>query len=153
MMDSFSLFIGDVLRYMACRDQIQDRVETRLRELCEQQDDDLWLVGHSLGGVIGFEFCQRTERNVARLITVGSQVGVLAEMGALQLAPTTGKFAKPDRIGTWLNLYDPNDMLSFLAAPVFGDVRDIQVKTGAPFPLSHSEYWARAEVYAALTSV
>ena len=83
-------------------------------------------MGHSLGGVIAYEYCQLGNHKVDRLVTVGSQVGLLAEMGAID-APSggNGKFAMPARTTTWLNLYDPSDVLSFLAAPVFAGVVDM----------------------------
>jgi hypothetical protein len=74
-------------------------------------------------------------------------------MGALRLEPTLAKFTRPENVESWLNLWDPDDILSFLAAPVFGGVRDVEIDTGAPFPFSHSEYWTCPKVYETLADV
>ena len=82
-------------------------------------------------------------------MTVGSQVGLLGEWGALKSQPTPGqeKLETPSSIVDWLNIYDPDDLLSFFAEPIFNRVLDIPVTTGVPFPISHSEYWNLPLVY------
>jgi hypothetical protein len=153
IMAAQSLFIGDVVVYMTDRDDIQASVTEQIDEICaEYGNDHLWLVGHSLGGVVAFEYCMAGHRDVERLVTVGSQVGVLAELGALQLTdpPPGKKYPAPPRTQRWRNVYDLDDMLSFKAEPVFEGVTDHAVDTGAPFPLSHSEYWASDKAYGAI---
>jgi hypothetical protein len=154
LMRAQSLFMGDVLTYLSHRDAIQAHVEAEVDRACEAcGEDELWLVGHSLGGIIAFEYCQAGHRDVAKLATVGSQVGLLAELGVLRLdgVGVSKKHAPPQRTAVWRNVYDPDDMLSFLAAPIFSGVQDIAVDTGAPFPLSHSEYWNCQAAYAAVS--
>ena len=63
-----------------------------------------------------------------------------------------GKLALPPELRSWHNLYDPDDALSFLAAPVFNTVKDIELDTRAPFPVSHSEYWNLPDTYQKLAA-
>jgi hypothetical protein len=86
---------------------------------------------------------------VDRLVTVGSQVGLFGELTSLKWAQaqSDGKLVTPASVKHWVNIYDPDDMLSFLADPVFDRVTDSAVRTGAPFPASHSEYWYVTETY------
>jgi hypothetical protein len=148
-----SLFIGDVVVYMTNRDAIQASVAEQINAICKQHGEEhLWLVGHSLGGIVAFEYCMAEHRDVERLVTVGSQVGVLAELGALKLTerPPGTKYGAPPRTQAWRNVYDLDDMLSFKAEPIFESVTDHAVDTGAPFPLSHSEYWSSDKAYGAI---
>jgi hypothetical protein len=86
---------------------------------------------------------------------VGSQVGFFGELGVLPVTmpAAAGKLEAPARVGTWRNLYDPDDALGFLAAPIFSRVSDIELDTRAPFPAAHSEYWNLPDTYAKLTAV
>jgi pimeloyl-ACP methyl ester carboxylesterase len=152
MMESMSLFIGDVLVYMSKRTDIMKKVEAAVASAMQNSNTPLWLVGHSLGGIICFDYCCETSRDVERLVTVGSQVGLFGELGALNvtLENNQKKFETPAKVKQWLNVYDPNDMLSFMANPVFTRVTDKEFDTQAPFPVSHSEYWNRSELYPVL---
>jgi hypothetical protein len=50
----------------------------------------------------------------------------------------------------WLNIYNPQDFLSFCAARVFPGVAGIddqEVDPQVPFPESHSAYWYHPGVY------
>jgi len=153
IMKKWSLFIGDVLVYLARRELVLQKFESVVAEVVKSDRSPLWLVGHSLGGIICYDYCSQTVRNVERLVTVGSQVGLFGELGSLRspVVLDEGKIPVPDRIGSWINIYDPDDMLSFRAEPVFTKVVDIVVDTTAPFPISHSEYWNRPEVYEKMT--
>ncbi len=147
-MQAMSMFIGDVLVYLAKREDVLDQLDHQVASLAG--GEPLWLVGHSLGGVICYDYGTVCSREIERLVTVGSQVGLLGEFGALNKTQPdlTGRLLHtPDKIGTWLNIYDPDDMLSFLTKPMFDRVVDIEVDTGAPFPVSHGAYWFRPEVY------
>jgi hypothetical protein len=147
IMKGMSLFVGDVLAWFQNREAILDRLDEAVQPAAA--DGPLVLVGHSLGGIIAFEYCVRANREVRLLATVGSQVGLFGELGVLAGRDDTapGKSSPPESLGAWRNLWDPDDALSFLAAPIFTDVSDIEVDTRAPFPASHSEYWNRPDVY------
>jgi pimeloyl-ACP methyl ester carboxylesterase len=140
---------------------ILQRLEDTVVNATADRRDPLWLVGHSLGGVICLDYATDTTRRVDRLVTVGSQPGLLGEWGVLRLngqahgdREETSKLPLPPSLesGRWLNVYDQNDVLSFLAEPVFTGVVDIPVDTHAPFPVAHSAYWNCAEVYSRLVS-
>jgi hypothetical protein len=145
-----SVFVGDVLAYLARRETVQARVAEAVAS--RRVDGPLWLVGHSLGGVIAFDYCRRVDHEIGRLVTVGSQVGLFGELAVFDdvARDADGRLRGPERINVWRNLYDPDDFLSFLAAPVFTGVVDVAVDTRAPFPISHSEYWNQPCTYASL---
>ncbi|MFI5908007.1 hypothetical protein [Dactylosporangium sp. NPDC051541] len=142
VMPGLSLFLGDVFAWFHRRDEILDKIDAAV--LAADAGGPLVLVGHSLGGVILFDYCARAGRDVALLATVGSQVGLFGEMGVTAAATT------PARIGRWINYYDPDDALSFLAGPVFDRVVDEAMPTNAPFPVAHGEYWNLPRMYTAL---
>jgi hypothetical protein len=154
LMESLSIFLGDVFVYLAQRAAILQRLEDTVAAAIQADPGPLWLVGHSLGGIICYDYCAGTNRAVERLVTVGSQVGLFGELGALSdgAGAAGAKLATPAVVGRWLNIFDQDDMLSFLAEPVFTRVTDREVKTGAPFPVSHGEYWNRSEVYTICTA-
>jgi hypothetical protein len=152
IMKSLAVFIGDILAYFAQRDMILRELDHKVVDIVGTSNDPLWLIGHSLGGIICFDYCCRTSRTIERLVTVGSQVGLLGELEILKSNSGAPILEKPKHVKNWLNIYDPNDFLSFLANPIFSEVTDIEINTQAPFPLSHSEYWKRLEVYNALTT-
>ena len=156
------------------------------------------LFAHSLGGIASFEMLVEHAslpegerpwniKDLALLITVGSQSSFLYELDALKIlrreatapaaavaeeegeapdqpapaaageapdqpAPAVaGEAAASDGSSSsplspdfpaWLNLYDPSDLLSFLAPPVFpGRVSDEEINSRQPFPESHGAYW------------
>ncbi|MFF7334967.1 hypothetical protein [Streptomyces sp. NPDC008150] len=130
---------GDILRYQvhgaALRDQIADAV-------ARAPGGAVTLLGHSLGGVACLEtMVEHGPGKVDQLITVGSQGPYLHEIDALATLPFGRKL--PDAFpARWLNVYDPNDFLSYAAEGVFTDrVQDLRVEGGEPFLESHSAYW------------
>src|SRR5947207_3892796 len=84
IMKSLAVFIGDILAYFAKRDMILEDLEHKVAETVGTDNNPLWLIGHSLGGIICFDYCCQTSRTVERLVTVGSQVGLLGELGILK---------------------------------------------------------------------
>lgn len=152
VMPEMSLFLGDVLSWFRNREAILSRVHEAVE--AAGADGPLVLVGHSLGGVIAFEYCATARRDIDLLATVGSQVGWFGEMGVLGSSTrfSYGKLVLPPKLRSWRNLYDPDDALSFLAAPVFNTVTDIELDTRAPFPVSHSEYWNLSDTYQKLAA-
>jgi hypothetical protein len=52
-----------------------------------------------------------------------------------------------------LNIYDPDDLLSYVGAPLFpGQVEDVEVSNRQPFPQSHIAYWANPKARDAIVS-
>jgi hypothetical protein len=149
IMDSIAIFVGDILAYTAKREEIQKVLDMTVAQAVANSSTPLWMIGHSLGGILCFDYCLTANRKVERLITVGSQVGLFAELGAFPTltANAQGKLQTPASVTTWINMYDPDDILSFLAAPVMTNAIDIEYDTDSPFPISHSEYWNQQKVY------
>lgn len=146
--------LSDILLYQANGDAIRTFVRARIREL----SGPVALLAHSLGGIIAFDLlaADRTAdlTQVRLLITVGSQVPLLYELGALPSgvvypAALPAHFSAP-----WVNVYDRRDLLSFTGGELFGDrCRDLRVNTRAPFPTAHSAYWAVKDLYRQLAGV
>ena len=140
--------IGDILRYLARPVPIQDHLR---RAIESTPGDDVYLLGHSLGGIVCVDLLATTALpRVKGLITVGSQAPYLHEIGALHgLEPGTTDL--PAHFPDWLNLYDPYDFLSYVAEPVFArGVKDCRIESGQPFPYSHSAYWGMADTWTAI---
>jgi pimeloyl-ACP methyl ester carboxylesterase len=150
-------FIGDGFVYLTDRERYLEGlhatvVAARLEAQAKGGQEPLWLVGHSLGGILAFDFCCRYPQvTVDRLATVGSQVGLMAEADLLwqphEEAWQQGRRPVPGNVRYWINIYDQNDMLSFRAAPVFDRVDEQERGTGAPFPDAHGAYWDNGAVY------
>ncbi|WP_159054756.1 hypothetical protein [Streptomyces dysideae] len=143
-------FLGDILRYQARGQALRDH----LHRAITADDGPTVLIGHSLGGVALVDLlaqsaaCGAPVRGPLLLVTVGSQAPFLHELGAL--AGLDPDDSLPDGFPRWLNVYDRQDMLAFLAEPVFpGDARvtDHEVSSRQPFPLCHSAYWKTGGVY------
>lgn len=147
VMAALAIAIGDVLVHANHSQRILQRVHDVVVAI--PADEPLTIVGHSLGGIIAFEYCRITDRPIQMLVTVGSQVGLFGELGVFDclVDEKTSKLLPAIRTRRWLNLYDTDDILSFLVAPVFTGAVDREVNTRAPFPPAHSEYWNCAETY------
>ena len=111
----------------------------------------MYVLAHSLGGIACVDLLgSKSLPRIKGLVPVGSPAPYLHEIGALWgLAPGTTEL--PSHFPPWLNLYDPYDFLSYVAAPVFRrGVRDVRLKSGQPFPYSHSAYWTNAQTWNAV---
>ncbi|MEV0174722.1 hypothetical protein AB0I00_26825 [Streptomyces sp. NPDC050803] len=143
-------FLGDILRYQARGEALRER----LLDSITAAPGPTVLIGHSLGGVALFDLLAlsavqgRPVEPARLLVTVGSQAPYLYELGALGgLAPGE---SLPETFPRWLNIYDRQDLLAFLARPVFPDdprVTDHEVSSRQPFMPCHSAYWKLDSVY------
>ena len=135
---------GDVLLYQTRGEEIRRYIADRIVEAGEP----VYLLAHSLGGIACVDLIiMNRPANVRGLITVGSQSPLLYELDCLtSLRPPAGL---PEGFPRWLNIYDPRDFLSYMAQPVFDPLitRDIEVRSGQPFPQSHSAYWQQEAVW------
>jgi hypothetical protein len=138
---------GDILRYQARGAPIREYIRKRI----DETPGDVYLLAHSLGGIACVDLLAAAPLDrVKGLITVGSQASYLHEIGALY-GVEPGTPTVPDYFPRWLNLYDPYDFLSYVAAPVFGErAQDVRIESGQPFPQSHSAYWTNAATWAAI---
>lgn len=140
---------GDVLRYQARGQRIREFIARSIANC----PDEVTIVAHSLGGIACVDLLAiQHVPQVKQLITVGSQAPLLYELGALASLEASQPLPNhfPNR---WVNVYDRHDVLSYLAAPVFGThsadraVIDMAVESGQPFPEAHSAYWGTPDFW------
>lgn len=142
--------LGDILRYQARGGPLREFLWQRITV----SPEPTVLLGHSLGGVALVDLlalrCARGEHlaGVRLVVTVGSQAPYLHELGASIGLEPGGSL--PEGFPDWLNIYDQQDLLAYLAEPVFPDhprVTDHEVSSRQPFPTCHSAYWKLPGVY------
>jgi hypothetical protein len=155
IMDDTYPFAGDILLYQAKGQQIRDFIRDQVEN--GQVEPPVVLMAHSLGGIACVDLLieQDLSEKVTCLITVGSQAPFFYEIGALQqLAygePLPEHFPKK-----WLNIYDLRDFLSYVGdrPGLFpGEMTDVQVDNGQPFPEAHGAYWANEQTWDAIEKV
>lgn len=146
--------VGDLLKYQCHGHEIRQAIRHEILAL----EPPVLLLGHSLGGIASFETITSdlTEHDgamaskVKLLATIGSQIGFFYEcdaLASLRLSNPESPTHLPNGFPNWLNIYDPSDLLSFLAEPLFQGVKDKMVASGQPFPVSHSTYFGLPEVW------
>ncbi|KJY21514.1 MULTISPECIES: hypothetical protein [Streptomyces] len=142
--------LGDILRYQARGHDLREFLHARIAAA----PGPTVLIGHSLGGIALVDLlalaAARGEAvpGTELLVTVGSQAPFLYELGALTALEPGAKL--PYGFPRWLNVYDRQDVLSYLAGPVFpGDPRitDHEIGSRQPFPACHSAYWKQDSLY------
>ena len=160
------LFFGDIFEYIK-RGQgpdgtIKNRVRDQLKEMAQLNRDDgepLVVISHSFGGEVVYDLLTSGELKnmpIDLWVTVGSQVGLFAEMAIFdtspQEKPESGNLAKPAGVEQWINIYDTVDVFSFLCEPVFGEaaVTDIKLGTGT-VKTSHGAYFTNPRFYEIIT--
>jgi hypothetical protein len=139
---------GDTLRFLANGDGVRTFVKRAISDASEP----VYLLAHSLGGIICVDLLAREPvKQVAGLLTVGSQAPFLYEIGALPSLIYPNPL--PTHFPSWVNIYDRRDILSYVGAKLFnGRVTDVEVDNGQPFPQSHSAYWSNPAVWAAIAA-
>ncbi|MFE5673876.1 hypothetical protein ACFQ7B_07090 [Streptomyces erythrochromogenes] len=142
--------LGDILRYQARGHDLREFLHARITAA----PGPTVLIGHSLGGIALVDLlalaAARGEAvpGTELLVTVGSQAPFLHELGALAALEPGAKL--PYGFPRWLNVYDRQDVLSYLAGPAFpGDPRitDHEIGSRQPFPACHSAYWKQDALY------
>lgn len=139
--------VGDILFYQQRGEVIRSYVAEQMAGL----EGPVVAVGHSLGGIVLVDLLSGPEApQVDLLVTAGSQSPLFYAIDSLaHLRP--GGSGEPFR--PWLNIYNPNDILSFRATGVFdgqADIWDVGTDPGVPFPESHSAYWHDDHTYQAI---
>lgn len=134
---------GDILLYQSRGAEIRQFI----RDQVAKAQEPVVLLAHSLGGIACVDLLVFEHLPAVKgLITVGSQAALFYELDCL----TSRRFGEPlpDHFPPWLNIYDPHDFLSYIGAIIFSDrVKDVEVASGQPFPVSHSAYWSNPEVW------
>jgi hypothetical protein len=153
-MNPFSDFLRDVSRYLTHGAEIRKYLADQIRKVDDGKG--LIIVAHSLGGIAAVDLLsdpavmQSDKRlPVDLLVTVGSQAPYLYLLDSLHtLSPKSP--GEPPPFEPWLNIYNPEDLLSFCAARVWPNsthIRDEAIDSGVPFPMSHSAYWTQKRLY------
>lgn len=171
--EAISLFAGDVVTYIGSRTPespgpIVQRVMDKLLALDQARaasQEPLVVLTHSMGGQIVYDlvswFIPRLpgprRPRIDFWCATASQVGFfeeaklfLASDRALR-APAKVPFPSA-HLGAWWNVWDPNDVLSFTAAPMFDGVDDGAYDGGAPLTRAHGGYLQRPSFYRRLAA-
>jgi hypothetical protein len=160
---SASMFLGDIFVYLQQRQsfgangpiakRVADELEQAMRAR-SAEDPKLVVIAHSMGGNIVYDLLSNLRRDLSCdvLLTVGSQVGVFAELGLFDSVappanPATDRVPKLDNVGRWINVFDLNDVLGFAAEKIFDEVEDYQYSTGKGVLAAHSTYFIRPSFY------
>lgn len=156
MLPEVTQCVGDVLVYQRHQDVIQARVWETLAnvapELGSHPERPVDIVAHSLGGVIAVDMATAARPLwIRRLVTFGSQSPFFhvcdPRGGRLKPFDGAGLVQLPPSLGAWTNLWEPLDVLAFIAAKVF-QLNDGAAPDDRAVPhlissgiWSHSAYW------------
>ncbi|MEU6025170.1 hypothetical protein [Micromonospora sp. NPDC047134] len=146
--------VGDIFTYLGQRghvgapgpiiERVLEYLDAAARERTPHRR--LTVIAHSLGGVIAYDLLShyRPDLVVDHLVTVGSQVGLFAELGLFQAVDRTlpraaqPRIDPPPNIRHWINVVDRADFLAFRAEPIFRRVADYRYPSGAAW--AHGAY-------------
>lgn len=158
-----TLFLGDVFSYLANRGnrekpgEIPGRILASLNEAAAARSDNdpLLVIGHSMGAVILYDLLTyfQPSLKIDALVTVGSQASFFRQLGLYENVPAgPPKGKRPAGVPFWLNVFDTQDILSFLYAPEFEGVEDFLFKTEAGLFGAHVGYFLRPTFYQRLAA-
>ncbi|MCI0142092.1 hypothetical protein KNN17_10930 [Arthrobacter bambusae] len=154
-------FFGDVFVYLRFRGtvdqpgQIVSRILSDLERadnLRGQEGKRLYVIGHSMGGVILYDILTnfRPDIRIDALVTVGSQVTVFEEMKLFtehtsdtRFNPGLDKISRPANVDCWINVFDEQDVLGFATEGIFSGTKDYAFSTGKPLLAAHSSYFSQ----------
>ena len=109
------LYLGDERKRCAAEERLADALARATSE-----HRPVLLVAHSFGSLVAYHHLQTRDTTAApgveRLITVGSLIG-RPELRELLLGADARGAALPPRVGSWVNVHDPEDPF---AAPLLG---------------------------------
>jgi hypothetical protein len=147
--DAASPAAADILFYQTRGGDIRNFIANAVRAA----PPPVTLIAHSLGGIASVDLLvMQPVPEVTLLVTVGSQAPYLYEVDAL--TSLRWNETLPKHFPRWLNIYDPRDFLSYLAAPLFPaatkGIRDFEVDNRESFPRAHSAYWSNPAVWKAI---
>lgn len=150
------LFLGDIFSYFHNREAIIARVMEALAAARRSQvvrgGEPLVVLSHSMGGQVVYDLVSHylprmPEADQVRIdfwAAAASQVGLFEELKLFQasdpLHQTGYPVPRPDRrfLGTWWNIWDPNDVLSFTTRTIFADVDDVHYESGLALHEAHT---------------
>lgn len=137
--------LGDILVYQGRGDDIRGCIRKHIDK--EAAKGPVAILAHSLGGIACLDILVEAAKSnkpvpgVTHFITAGSQAPYLWELNAMVSMTRDEVLPKP--FPKWLNFFDPNDLLSYRAQPIFGNdnIIDVRVDSGLPSLHAHSAYW------------
>jgi hypothetical protein len=137
--------VGDILVYQGRGEDIRNCIREHID--MHAKKGPVAILAHSLGGIACLDILVEAAKSdkpvpgVSHFITAGSQAPYLWELNAMVSMKRNEILPKP--FPKWLNFFDPNDLLSYRARPIFGDdnVTDVRVESGLPSLHAHSAYW------------
>ena len=160
-------FFGDIFVYLARRGDadapgqiVTDFLDVLLRAATTWPAEPMVVLSHSMGGQIVYDcvtyYMPRIEKYAKLKIdfwaSTGSQVSLFEEMKLFRASDPA--LHAPDKVrvsnahlGYWYNVWDPNDLLSYTAAPVFNDVDDEKFESNLPMHTAHFGYLVSAAFY------
>lgn len=137
--ESHTPIAGDIIFYQVRGQGIRDFIATAI----SKAEPPVYVMAHSLGGVAAVDALILNQNLKAEaLISFGSQAPFFFEINALT-SLEKGQPLPPHFPQLWLNVCDPNDLLSFRAKIVFANdvrIRDEQLDSGQPPLAAHSSY-------------
>jgi len=193
--DLITLFTGDVFVYLANRlaaetngtmplrpdsDAIKRRIVQpgsiprevlriieRAAAECEDPEEPLVVLSHSMGGQIIYDIvsyflpmlaaADPSRYGAIRVdfwAAAASQVGLFEEMKMFlvsrkEFSGATVRVPVPDaqRLGVWWNVWDRNDYISYTAAPIFEGVIDEEFVSGRSLLSAHGGYLVRPSFF------
>jgi hypothetical protein len=164
----WAFFFGDVFEYLRRGqdpDGIAVRVEATLSQAAAQASpaDPLVVVAHSFGSEVVYDLLTSGRPpgiEVELWAMAGSQASLFAEMRMYRSSPPQPAASRPPALGRpaqvkrWLNVVDPADVLSYVAAPVFGKdaVEDVTFREWGNIATAHSGYFTEPAFYELLAS-
>lgn len=155
-------FLGDTLVYQRDRSRIHDRVRAVVAEhgagLGQDPRRPVQIIGHSFGGVIAVDLAvDENPMWIHSLVTIGAQASLfhVTDPRSPRLSAfraDDGPVRLPPSLRRWTNLWEPMDVLAFVAARVFALAdgsapSDVPVAHRASHGLwTHSAYWDTTEL-------
>ncbi|MEU0004583.1 hypothetical protein ABZ079_09855 [Streptomyces sp. NPDC006314] len=157
--ENLSLLLGDVFAYLQNPNPIVDVVAGCIEDVSSTAPpgQHLIVVAHSMGGNIVYDILSRfrPKLHVDTLVTVGSQVGLFAEMGLFEYVRNyqrdgnrPQKVPQLKNVDRWINVLDRSDILAYRCSPIFEGVADYEYPTNRPW--AHSAYFKQPNFHARL---
>jgi len=161
-------FFGDVFFYQTYRGTkeapgkipqvVMDALRAARKE-ADHKNEPLVVVGHSMGGNILYDILTYygADLKVDVLATVGCQASVFKQLNLFK-SQEGGQFAgdtkapKPVNVAKWMNIFDPQDILSFAFEPEFEGVKDYFFESPGGVLGAHGDYFKKVRFYERLVA-
>jgi hypothetical protein len=159
-------FLGDALMFFSRREQslaVRSEICASIVEAAQNartKGHPLVLIGYSMGGGVLHEVLTdgdsvaEMERSlggpleVDLFLSVGTQVGLFAELR--QFSEVAAGKPLAVAVAHYWNIFDYNDTLAFLCAPLLPTTLDFEVSTGAGVSDAHGAYFENALFFSRL---